>query len=402
MPDYEKEYGHPYKKNFDFATDYPNAYKHKPIEGFQDFAFITLITRPSYLAGVIVLAHTLAKSRSKFPIVVLYTPTIGEEALEALHEEAIDGGYIILQETRFLLPPQNDADKPIEVAAERFEDTWTKLRVFGTQQLGFKALCYLDADMVVLKNPDDIFLHIDSFFWTHIMAVQDCVCSPDKQPWTPETHTKDNCAFTPLTHPDALFSTVKLTAESPPTHRLFNTGMMLFQPRDEVWAAMIDYFLHTDKLSSFHFPDQDFITYYFRNNRIHPLPWKYNAVKTMAYRHQNVFRLEEAVILHYIVDKPWARRVGADGVAGFKGQDGETHKLWWQLYEQWVRFFFPFSFFLPCQSFRTPLTIFLQVAERTGKKQFLAVSLVAKHVAPAEGDVLGDRPDMAAIGPLAK
>lgn len=39
--------------------------------------------------------------------------------------------------------------------------------------------------------------------------------------------------------------------------------------------------------------------------------------------------------LHYIVDKPWSKRVGADGVAGYKGNDGVTHGWWWDAYGKW-------------------------------------------------------------------
>jgi len=43
------------------------------------------------------------------------------------------------------------------------------------------------------------------------------------------------------------------------------------------------------------------------------------------------------VCLHYIVDKPWIKRVGKDGIAGYRGCDGETHQWWWNEYGQWER-----------------------------------------------------------------
>lgn len=39
--------------------------------------------------------------------------------------------------------------------------------------------------------------------------------------------------------------------------------------------------------------------------------------------------------LHYIVDKPWSKRVGKDGVAGYLGRDGETHSWWWGEFGRW-------------------------------------------------------------------
>ncbi|KAG9564281.1 nucleotide-diphospho-sugar transferase, partial [Aureobasidium melanogenum] len=70
-------------------------------------------------------------------------------------------------------------------------------------------------------------------------------------------------------------------------------------------------------------------------NKWMSLGWQFNALKTMRYWHENIWRDEEVVCLHYIVDKPWAKRVSEDGVAGYLGRDGETHTWWWQEYEDW-------------------------------------------------------------------
>lgn len=41
--------------------------------------------------------------------------------------------------------------------------------------------------------------------------------------------------------------------------------------------------------------------------------------------------------LHYIVDKPWERRVASDGIGGHLGRDGETHQWWWGVWDDWRR-----------------------------------------------------------------
>lgn len=51
---------------------------------------------------------------------------------------------------------------------------------------------------------------------------------------------------------------------------------------------MLRFFLTTDKLKDFQFPDQDFVIEYFRN-RWQPLSWKYNAIKTMEYWHPRLW-----------------------------------------------------------------------------------------------------------------
>ena len=39
--------------------------------------------------------------------------------------------------------------------------------------------------------------------------------------------------------------------------------------------------------------------------------------------------------LHYIVDKPWAKRIATDGVAGYLGNDGVMRGWWWEIWAQW-------------------------------------------------------------------
>lgn len=85
-------------------------------------------------------------------------------------------------------------------------------------------------------------------------------------------------------------------------------------------------------LNEMMFPDQDFLSTFFRN-RWTPLPWKFNTRKTMRYWHQNIWHEEEVTCLHHIVDKPWTKRLEKDGngnvIAGYKGRDGVMHGCWW-------------------------------------------------------------------------
>lgn len=97
---------------------------------------------------------------------------------------------------------------------------------------------------------------------------------------------------------------------------------------------MYDHFLMSPELSTFLFPDQDFLASVFCG-KWRPLPWKYNALKTMRQWHTNIWRDEEVKGLHYIVDKPWEKRVASDGIGGHLGRDGETHTWWWNVWHVW-------------------------------------------------------------------
>ena len=97
---------------------------------------------------------------------------------------------------------------------------------------------------------------------------------------------------------------------------------------------MLEFFNTTPLLAEFKFPDQDFLAEFFRN-RWMSVGWQYNALKTMRYWHPEMWRDEEVCCLHYIVDKPWSKRVSKDGVAGYLGRDGETHTWWWNEFKAW-------------------------------------------------------------------
>ncbi|OTB06745.1 glycosyltransferase family 8 protein, partial [Hypoxylon sp. CI-4A] len=291
-------------------------------------AYATLITRASYLAGVVILADTLKKNNSKYPLVVLYPSSLSSTTIQALELESSKSN-LLLRQCDLLLPRENFKANLI---AERFEDTWTKLRVFELYE--YDAVCYLDADMAIFRNMDEVFKNLTSLPDGWLAANHACVCNLDHDLWAPEEWRPENCAYTPLSHPGALSHPIQPTPERPSTYHLLNSGMLLFRPSRILWESIMDFFNTTPLLPTFKFPDQDFLAHFF-NRKWMALGWQYNALKTMKYWHPNIWRDEEIICLHYIVDKPWASRVGQDGVAGYKGQDGVTHTWWWNACNQW-------------------------------------------------------------------
>lgn len=330
------------------------------------YAYTTLITRASYLAGVIILAHTLKQQGSKYPLIVYYTANLKKSAIRALELEAPELN-LVLRPCEPLLPR---SEIKTFLIAERFGDTWTKLRVFE-DVYEFDAVCYLDADMAIFRNMDEVFSVADDLPSDWIAANHACVCNLDKDPWAPSDWNVDNCAYTPLSHPKALTEPTQPTPESRGTYHLLNSGMFLYHPSPQLWNDMLRYFNTSDKLGTYKFPDQDFLADFFRN-KWRGLGWQYNALKTMRYIHPNMWRDDEVVCLHYIVDKPWAARVSKDGVAGFKGKDGETHTWWWDAYEDWTK-------------------------RRQAEGATAVVEIMKQHVANEDGSA-SDDPDMQAIG----
>ncbi|EXJ66132.1 uncharacterized protein A1O5_10747 [Cladophialophora psammophila CBS 110553] len=290
--------------------------------------WVTLVTKPSYLPGVMILAHTLDQHKSSYPLLVQYTDSLGDKAVAALREEAENYGRIQLERVPLLLP-RKDQENTGSVA-DRFKDTFTKLRAFEIYRLGFTRAVFLDADVAVFQNPDDIFeCKIPCQDW--IGANHACVCNLDRDLWAPPEWHKGNCAYTPLNRPDEVAP--EITPESRPTYHLLNSGMFVFYPSEQLWNSMLRFFHTSDQLKNYQFPDQDFLAAFFRG-KWYPLSWKYNALKTMRYWHPRIWSDDKLVVLHYIVDKPWERQVGPDGLAGHLGRDGVTHQWWWNIYHE--------------------------------------------------------------------
>ena len=293
-------------------------------------AWVTLLTRSSYLPGVITLAHSLSTHQSVYPLVVLVTPSLPASSVRALELESKYNPLLRVLPIEPLLPSNNQKTTLI---ASRFEDTWTKLRAF--ELMSYSACVFLDADITIYKNMDEIFsTRLPGDDW--IAATHVCVCNLDHDSWAPANWSRENCAYTRLQHPSALERgfPVPPTSTPPDPHALLNGGVFLYHPSKALWHAMHHHFLTSCKLSSYQFPDQDFLASFFCHRWL-SLPWKLNALKTMKQWHTNIWRDSEVRALHYIVDKPWEKRVAIDGIAGHLGRDGETHKWWWAVWEDW-------------------------------------------------------------------
>ena len=299
--------------------------------------WITLVTRASYVPGAVLLIHTMYKHRSVHPFVVQYTHTLSEDCISLFR--SLRAVYPLL---RLQLIEPIPLPAGLVPVAPRFDDTLTKLRAFapmdpaatGLLQVPSQA-CFLDADMIVMRNMDDIFtIPLPGADW--IGAHHACVCNIDYDPWAPPEWNARNCPGAPLVHPSALDSPVP-NAGGPgakPTYDLINSGTFVFRPSRELWAR-VDAFRRTDpRVAGFTFPDQNFLVEFFRERWV-PIGWQYNASKTGRYWHAAAWRDDEVRCLHYIVDKPWDRRIGPDGVAGYLGRDGVTHSWWWREWEEW-------------------------------------------------------------------
>jgi hypothetical protein len=88
----------------------------------------TLITKPQYLQGLVVLQSCLQAVHSRYPLVVMVTPSLDKQS-----RDVIAGRGMEMVEVESLRPVDEGANGGGGVF-ERFGDTWTKLRAFELVQ----------------------------------------------------------------------------------------------------------------------------------------------------------------------------------------------------------------------------------------------------------------------------
>lgn len=129
-------------------------------------AWVTLLTNAKYAVGVQVLARSLQKVQSQYPLVVLYTATIPESVLNLLSRSGC-----VTRPTQPILP-----EGRIDYMWDYYADTWTKLRAWELDELDRVVL--LDADMLCMQNMDELLTMPFQEGW--IAACHACTCNPAK------------------------------------------------------------------------------------------------------------------------------------------------------------------------------------------------------------------------------
>lgn len=125
-----------------------NSTTAKPVQGLCQEAYVTLVTSDSYVSGALVLAHSLKETGTNHPIECLVTGNVSEESIGIMQKtfnrlhvvEKIDSGS--LENLRLLGRPELGC-------------TVSKIHLWTLEHLS--KLVYLDADMLVLRNIDDLF-----------------------------------------------------------------------------------------------------------------------------------------------------------------------------------------------------------------------------------------------------
>ncbi|MFG1172796.1 glycosyltransferase family 8 protein [Erwiniaceae bacterium CAU 1747] len=270
-------------------------------------AWTTLLTQPGYLPGVRVLARSLQVSGSRYPMVVMVTENIDASVRKTLE----DDGCLV----REVAPVSPNPTLENRYANARFAEVWTKLAAWTLT--GFERLAFLDADMLVTQNMDEVF-DLPLAPGT-IAACHACRCNPDRIPSYPSDWTPENCFY-------SWCQGVEHVEQPDKVDNYLNGGFLLLTPDRSVFDAMMTQLAALDDLSTFLFAEQDFLNQFYRD-RWQPLPWIYNALKTLPHQHPDIWDEQKVKNIHFIIDKPWDKKPEP----GDKYYD--LNCKWWQIAE---------------------------------------------------------------------
>lgn len=228
----------------------------------KNYSFISVLTTDDYLEGILVLNYSLAKTNPKYPFVLLITPNLSKEVIESLAKHNIN--CIMIQNI-------DNPTKIVDKQLYRWHFTYPKLNIFGLKQ--FDKLVYLDADMLILNNIDELFEK------PHMSAVNSGGMLPRLSVWN------------------------KL-----------NSGLMVVEPSTELFDDMLSKVGKIEGVAAA--GDQDFLNAYYFNwasqKELH-LDHGYNIFHIHLHEYNQLFGYDFNVsaqkpikIIHYIgKTKPW-------------------------------------------------------------------------------------------------
>ncbi|KAJ3283213.1 glycogenin glucosyltransferase, partial [Borealophlyctis nickersoniae] len=267
-----------------------------------NYAFATLLTSDSYLPGALVLGGSIKATGTAHAVVALVTP----ESVSAL---AVQDLHRIFDQVLFVPTVRSNDVANLGLLGRRELDiTYTKIHVFDPDVMPFERVVFMDADVLVLRNVDDLFGYLDN---GEVFAAAPDVGWPD----------------------------------------CFNSGVFVCRPDMRTFMALEE---HSRRVGSFDGGDQGLLNSYFSgwahgrsrkgtepSQPTARLPFTYNVTPSAFYSYlpayMNFYR--DISVVHFIgQEKPWQSQRTSDGTIVQRGNMSaptlELYRRWWQIYDR--------------------------------------------------------------------
>ena len=114
-------------------------------------AYVTVLSTDDYAPGVLALNRSLSRVRSAYPLVTLVGSSVSDSTKQILSRSGIE---CVLSPQEITLPKEIEQINQ-GAGHDYWNHTLDKLSIFSLCQ--FSKLVYLDSDMIVIKNIDELF-----------------------------------------------------------------------------------------------------------------------------------------------------------------------------------------------------------------------------------------------------
>ncbi|KAJ7296722.1 hypothetical protein O6H91_08G102400 [Diphasiastrum complanatum] len=245
-------------------------------------AYVTFLAGDGdYFKGAEGLAKSLRRVKSSHQLLVAVLPDVPESHRRLLRRQGC-----VIREIEPIMPPAGSDQ--CKFAMAHYVINYSKLRIWEFED--FSKLVYLDADIMVFQNMDELFDTPKGTF----SAVLDCFC---EKTWshTPQ-YSIGYCQQSPDSAP-----WVKVLG--PPPKPYFNAGMFVFEPSRKTFTELMQSLRSNPPTP---FAEQDFLNSIFQKI-FRPIPLKYNLILAMLWRHPENVHLPSVKAVHYCAtgSKPW-------------------------------------------------------------------------------------------------
>jgi glycogenin glucosyltransferase len=230
-------------------------------QGATEHAFATLAT-PAFCMGTVAIGHTLRKLHGeKYDLICLVTPDVNDTWVTILSQ-----WWRVIQVPNY---------KPYPA----FRRSWAKLHLWDRTE--YRKIVYLDTDLVILGNLDELFE----------------------------------------------YSMLSCVSDSMPP-QICNTGVMVIEPGQGLFAEMKAAVIARQLFQGV--GDQGFINAFFDGfTALHP---KYNIPRTQTPGLGRYLRVGKAKIVHMVCKKPW--KCGREGVSYCGCGYPSLNQLWWDIWDE--------------------------------------------------------------------
>ncbi|WP_157020179.1 glycosyltransferase [Mesorhizobium xinjiangense] len=245
----------------------PSAFGHPPLEGegHTSHAYVTLVTNADYAMGATALVRSLKLTGTTADLVVMHTGGASVDELKPLEDlgaKLVEAALLPTSDAfnarhgRGNIHGQNPFTKGRKPHFHTPLDNFAKLRLWQLEE--YDACVFIDADAVVLRNIDRLFLY-------------------------PE------------------FSAAPNVYESLADFHRLNSGVFVARPSQETFARMLD---ALDAPEAFwKRTDQTFLQSFFPE--WHGLPVFFNMLQYVWFNLPELWDWASVSVVHYQYEKPW-------------------------------------------------------------------------------------------------